>query len=159
LIRHGQVDYEGEYHSAPATVLVPPTRPDLPIMIGSTGPRMLSLTAAHMDWWNEWWSRFDNSPALLPPYIDRLDDALRAAGREPEEVVRSVALLVGLEGATGRLMGAKTDSPPITGTADEVADQLLAFSRMVDHVQIVVDPITIESIERLAPVVEKVHGG
>ena len=55
-----------------------------------------------------------------------------------DEVVRSVALLVGLDGATGRLMGAKTDSAPIVGTTDEIADQLLAFSGMVDHVQLVV---------------------
>ncbi|NND02258.1 MAG: LLM class flavin-dependent oxidoreductase [Acidimicrobiia bacterium] len=157
LIRHGRVDFEGEYHTARDAVLVPPARADMPIMIGSTGPRMLRLTAGEMDWWNEWWSRFDNDPELLPPYIDRLDGALRAAGRDPDEVVRSVALLVGLEGATGRLMGSKTDSPPIVGSVDEIADQLLAFSGTVDHVQIVVDPITIESIEKLAPVVDKIH--
>ena len=159
LIRHGSVDFSGEYSSAPNTQLVPPTRPDLPIMIGSTGPRTLAICAREMNWWNEWWSRFDNSPEGLEPLLERLDAALRSAGRHPHDVIRSVALFVQVEGGSGRQMGAVTDTPPITGTAAQIADRLLAFSSQIDHVQLVVDPITLESIERLAPVVERVNRG
>lgn len=159
LIRHGSVDFVGEYHSAPNTRLVPPARPDMPIMIGSTGQRMLRIAAPEMNWWNEWWSRFDNSPEGLAPLLARLDSALRAAGRDPSEVVRSVALLIQLEGGVGRQMGAVTATAPISGTPAEIATQLLAFSEQIDHVQLVVDPITSESIEALAPVVERIHAG
>lgn len=157
LIRTGRSDFAGDFYRVDDCRLVPPARADMPIMIGSTGPRMLAITAGEMNWWNEWWSRFDNSPDGLDPLLDRLDTALRRAGRDPSEVVRSVALLVAVEGGSGRLMGADTDSPPISGSAGEVADRLLQFSDRIDHVQLVVDPITVESIERLAPVVDRVH--
>lgn len=159
LIRTGSADFAGEYYAAPSTALVPPARRDMPIMIGSTGPRTLRITAAEMDWWNEWWSHFDNSPGGLAPLVDRVDTALRDAGRDPADVVHSVAVLVALEGATGRLMGAITDSPPITGSPTKIAEQLLEFSDLIDHIQLVVDPITLESIEMMARVVEMVRAG
>jgi len=159
LIRHGNVDFAGEYYRAPATDLVPPARPDLPIMIGSTGPRTLAITANEMDWWNQWWSHFDNSPEGLDPLLHRLHTALEDAGRDPGDVVRSVALLVQVPGGEGRLMGSTATTPPISGTAVQVAEQILAFSAKVDHVQLVVDPITLGSIEALAPVVAMVKAG
>ena len=159
LIRNGVVDFEGEYHAAPNTELVPPARPDLPIMIGSTGPRTLRIAAGEMNWWNEWWSRFDNSPEGLDPLLSRLDNALLEAGREPAEVVRSVAVLVQVQGGSGRQMGATADTPPISGMSAEIADRLLAFSSRIDHIQLVVDPITADSIEMLAPAVARVHAG
>ena len=158
LIRRGSVDFSGDFYSAPDTELVPPARSSMPIMIGSTGPRTLAITAAEMNWWNEWWSRFDNSPVGLDPLLERVDAALEAAGRNPADVVKSVALLVQLSDGEGRTMGATTDSAPITGSPAQIADQIMAFTK-VDHVQLVVDPITIDSIEALAPVVERVHAG
>jgi alkanesulfonate monooxygenase SsuD/methylene tetrahydromethanopterin reductase-like flavin-dependent oxidoreductase (luciferase family) len=159
LIRAGHVDFSGDYYQAPQTELVPPARSDLPIMIGSTGPRTLAIAASEMNWWNEWWSHFGNLPDGLGPLVDRVDGALRAAGRDPAEVVKSVALMVQLPGGAGRLMGAETEAAPITGSAAEMADQILRFSPLIDHVQLVVDPITMESIEALQPVVARVHAG
>ena len=112
-----------------------------------------------MNWWNQWWSHFDNSPDGLDPILARLDDALQGAGRDPGEVVRTVALLVQIPGGDGRLMGSTADTPPITGTPAEIAERILAFSSRIDHVQLVVDPITIESIEALAATVALVHQG
>lgn len=159
LIRTGRVDFSGKYYSAVNTELVPPARPDMAIMIGSTGPRTLAIAAAEMNWWNEWWSHFGNSPDELDPLVSRVDQALRAVGRDPGEVVKSVALMVQLPDGAGRLMGAEAEVPPITGTTAEIADQILRFSSLIDHVQLVVDPINLDSIEALAPVVEKVHRG
>jgi len=159
LIRTGSSDFTGSYHGQSDNHLVPPPRPDLPIMIGSAGPRMLSITAPHMNWWNEWWNRFDNNPAGLRPVVARVDAALLAAGRNPDEVTKSVALFVQLEPGSGRVMGATTLAPPIRGSAGEIAEQILAFAPLVSHVQLVVDPITMASIEALAPVVDIVHAG
>lgn len=155
LIRTGSSDFSGEHHRQVENHLVPPARPDLPIMIGSTGPRMLGITASEMDWWNEWFVRFANDPAQLPPLIERVDRALVEAGRDPSEIVKSVALYVSIGS------GDERDIPdgiePISGNAGEIAQRILAFSDLVDHVQLVVDPITVGSMERLGPVVEEVH--
>jgi alkanesulfonate monooxygenase SsuD/methylene tetrahydromethanopterin reductase-like flavin-dependent oxidoreductase (luciferase family) len=157
LIRTGHADFEGEFHVARNNYLIPRARPDLPIMIGSTGPRMLSISAGRMDWWNEFWLRFDNAPEKLAPLVDRVDAALSSAGRDPAEVVKSVALYVQLFGGTGRRMGSDRTANTITASADEIADQILAFAPLIEHVQLVVDPITVESIEALAPAVAAVH--
>ena len=159
LVRRGHVDFAGDYYTAPATDLVPPARADMPIMIGSSGPRTLAITAAEMNWWNQWWSHFDNSPSGLGPLLERLDTALAEAGRDPSEVVRTVALLIQMPGGDGRLMGANVATPPIAGTTGQMAERILAFAEQIDHVQLVVDPITAASIEKLAPVVEAVHRG
>lgn len=159
LIRTGTSSLQGAYHRADELHLVPPARPDLPIMIGSTGPRMLAITAPHMDWWNEWWNRFGNTPEGLEPVVARLDAALTDAGRDPANITKSVAVFVQMPGGEGRIMGARTDAPAITGGADEMASRLLAFAPLVDHLQLVVDPITEASIEQLAAVVELVHAG
>ena len=159
LIRTGRADFHGQYHDVTDSLLVPPARSDMPIMIGSTGPRMLAIAAGEMNWWNEWWNRFDNSPHGVRPLTERVDDAVRRAGRSPEEIVKSAAVMVQLEGGSGRQMGAEVTAPPISGDARQIADQLLAFDGLIDHLQLVVDPISAESIEKLGPVVEMVHAG
>jgi alkanesulfonate monooxygenase SsuD/methylene tetrahydromethanopterin reductase-like flavin-dependent oxidoreductase (luciferase family) len=159
LIRTGSADLDGTYHRAHGLRLVPPARADIPIMIGSTGPRMLAISAPEMDWWNEWWSRFGNHPDGVVPLVARVDEALAAAGRDPSHIVKSVAVLVQMPGGDGRTMGATTNTPPITGSLQDIAEQLLAFADLVDHLQLVVDPITTTSIKALAPVVAAVHRG
>src|SRR3954470_10557092 len=44
LIREGRADLDGQWVQARDAVLVPPARPDLPILIASKRPRMLELT-------------------------------------------------------------------------------------------------------------------
>lgn len=159
LVREGHVDFDGRYHSARDAYLVPPARTDLPIMIGSQGDRMLEITAPHMNWWNEWWNRFGNNPDGLRPIVAKVDAAIEAAGRKTNDVTKTVALHVRLAAGGGRQMGHATEAPPIEGSAEEIAAQILAFSELVEHVQLVVDPITVDSIEWLAPVVETVQRG
>lgn len=159
LIRTGRADLDGRWHRAADAHLVPPARPDLPIMLGSTGPRMLRIAAGEMNWWNEWWSRFGNAPSRLGPLVDQVDEAVADAGRDPAEVTKSVAVMVELPGGTGRTQGTTEEVTPISGSPDQIAEQLLAFSGLVDHLQLVVDPITTASIEALAGVVAAVHTG
>ena len=55
LIREGRVDLDGRYVTARDAVLIPPARPDMPILIAAKKPRMLELTARHADAWNLAW--------------------------------------------------------------------------------------------------------
>ena len=158
LVRDGRADLDGRFHKVRAATLAPPARVDLPLMIGSSGPRMLELTAPHMDWWNEWWSAFGNDPAGLRPLIDRVDGALERVGRDPGSVVKSAAVLVQMPGGGGRVMGADHGAAPIAGSISEITDRLAAFGPLVGHLQLVVDPITTASIEALSPVVAALDG-
>jgi alkanesulfonate monooxygenase SsuD/methylene tetrahydromethanopterin reductase-like flavin-dependent oxidoreductase (luciferase family) len=155
LLVEGRVDYRGTYHSAPDCVLLPPPRPGgPPLMVGSMGERMLGITLPHVAAWNAWYTWFDNSPEGYRPLRDRIDAACRAAGRDPLEVERTLALLVRLPGATGRPVGDVADPQPepIDGAAGPLAATLRAFAAEgVAHVQLVLDPISVESIRALAP--------
>lgn len=156
LLRDGRVDYHGTYHSAPDCELhPPPQRPGgPPLMVGSIGERMLALTLPWVAAWNAWYTWFGNAPEGYAALRDRVDAACRAVGRDPAEVERTVALLVGLPGATGRRNGdlSEPHPEPIDGSPEALAGALRAFAAEgVGHVQLVLDPITVESIRALEP--------
>jgi probable F420-dependent oxidoreductase len=158
LLREGAVDFVGRYHQARDCLLLPPPRRPggPPIMIGTTGERMLRLVAAHADGWNAWFTWFGNRPEGLPALRDKVDAACASVGRDPSTLARTVAILVQVgEGEVARRGGPSEEAPPLRGTAEDVAATLRAFAAEgISHVQLVVDPITVESIERLAPVLE-----
>ena len=81
-----------------------------------------------------------------------IDGICEEVGRDPAEVSRTAAIMVQAPGGTGRIYGdtEHQGSDAITGSPTEIADALRAFAMPgLDHVQLVVDPITIESIEWL----------
>ena len=65
-------------------------------------------------------------------------------------------MLVQLPGGGGRAQGDSTAvAPPIAGPPEVIAEALRGFAREgIGHVQLVIDPITTESLEALAPVLE-----
>ena len=161
LLRQGEVDFEGTYYSIRDCAIVPrgPRPEGPPLMIGSHGPRMLELTAPYMDAWNAWHAWFGNDPKQLTPYLNQLDDALEAAGRDPSEVERTAAVLVQFGGGSGRIAGdpSRGVSEPLTGTHDQIAAGLAEFRALgVKHLQVVLDPISLASITEMAEVLSGV---
>jgi probable F420-dependent oxidoreductase len=159
LLREGAIDFDGRYYQARDCELLPrPARPGgPPILIGSSGPRMLRMTMPYADAWNVWYADTGNSPTGLQPFLARVDDACREVGRDPTKVERTVAVMVRLAGGQGRLMGdsKRGTIAPIGGEPAEIAAALLAYARLgVTEVQLAVDPITEASIDALAPVLE-----
>ena len=163
LLREGAIDFDGRYYQARDCELLPrgPRPEGPPLMIGSVGPRMLDITMPHADSWNVWFVDTDNSPAGVAPLRDLVDDACRRAGRDPEAVERTVAVQVRMPGGTGRLAGDGKRTPsPLEGSAAEMADVLRAYAHEgIAHVQLVIDPITVESITAFAPVLEELSKG
>jgi probable F420-dependent oxidoreductase len=163
LLRDGRVDFSGEYYAAPDCTLLPrgPRPNGPPLMVGSMGERMLRITLPHVDAWNCWYSWFGNSVEGYLRLRDQVDAACEAVGRDPAEVERTAALFVAFPDGVGRRTAFAEDV--VGGLSSEparLAESLAAFADAgVAHVQLVLDPITIESIERLAPVVEQLHAG
>ena len=160
LLREGAIDFDGRYYQARDCELLPrPARPGgPPILIGSSGPRMLRITMPHADAWNAWYADTGNTPGGLRPYLEHVDDACRAAGRDPAEVERTVAVHVRLPGGLGRVMGSAKGRGivPLSGEPATIAAELRAYAALgVAEVQLVVDPIDPGSIEALAPVLEE----
>lgn len=157
LLREGEIDFAGLYYQTRDCVLTPrgPRPGGPPLLVGSLGDRMLGITMPYVNYWNAWYADFNNDPAKLPPLMARVDAACLAAGREPSEVSRTVAVLVGMTGSTGRAAADPVERAitPLKCSPEELAEQLRAFARAgVSHVQLVLDPITLDAIEEFAPV-------
>ncbi len=158
LLRDGEVDFAGRYHQARECILLPPSaRKGGPlIMVGTMGPRMLRLAAQYADAWNAWFTWFGNRPEGIAAVRKKVDAACAEVGRDPATLARTAAVLVQVEGEqVARRGGQPETAPPLRGSPDELADQLRAFAAEgISHVQLVVEPITGRSIERLAPVLQ-----
>lgn len=158
LVRGERITEAGTYYSVEDAEILPAgPRPTIPMMIGSNGPRMLSITLPHVDAWNAWWAWFDNRPSGLAPVLADLDRACEDVGRDPVTLQRTVAVLVQLPEGGGRAMGHDhATHNPITGTPPQIAEQLAEFADLgVGHIQLVVDPITVDSVEWLGAVLEE----
>lgn len=152
LLREGRVDFHGRFYDVDDCVLDPmPVRPGgPPLMLGSVGPRMLGIGLPHVDAWNVWWSDYGNSAAGFGELRERVEEAAAAAGREPGEVAATAAVLVQLPDGGGRLMGETYNRPvaPVVGTPQAIAEHVHAMAEAgASHVQLVLDPITEQSIQ------------
>jgi alkanesulfonate monooxygenase SsuD/methylene tetrahydromethanopterin reductase-like flavin-dependent oxidoreductase (luciferase family) len=157
LLQEGAIDFDGHYYQARDCELLPrgPRVGGPPLMIGSKGPRMLRIALPHVQSWNVWFSDTGNLPGGVPPLREVVDAACREVGRDPAAIERTVAVQVRLPGGKGRVQGsyAQPEFAPLEGAPAEMADTLRAYAREgIGHVQVVMDPITIESIRAFAPV-------
>ncbi|MBO3753174.1 LLM class flavin-dependent oxidoreductase [Streptosporangiaceae bacterium NEAU-GS5] len=88
-------DFPGRYYQLTATRNEPKPiqRPGPPLLIGGWGPRMLRLIAEHADIWN-----IPGPPHIgidtIKERVGTLDAHCAAIGRAPQEITRSVQLIV-----------------------------------------------------------------
>ncbi|MFL6169108.1 MAG: LLM class flavin-dependent oxidoreductase [Ornithinibacter sp.] len=151
LLREGRATFHGQFYDVDDCVLdPPPARPGgPPIMLGSNSPRMLSIGLPVVDSWNVWWSIYDNSVDRFAQVKTNVD-AVTPPGRE---VDATAAVLVTLPGGRGRLMGEHYDTDVTTVTPDDLADHVSGLAAAgARHLQLVLDPITGESIDLIGQV-------
>jgi alkanesulfonate monooxygenase SsuD/methylene tetrahydromethanopterin reductase-like flavin-dependent oxidoreductase (luciferase family) len=159
LIRNGRSDFHGAYYRASDCVLDPRPvrRGGPPLVLGSVGPRMLRIGLPHVDAWNVWWSDYGNTAEGFAAVRARVEDAAGRAGRAQGDVEATAAVLVQLPGGAGRLMGETYDDPTVRPVP--VADLVDHLRAMTDagaaHVQLVLDPITVESIKTVGAAVQE----
>ena len=157
LLREGHIDFVGRFYQARDCELLPrgPRPGGPPLLVGSSGARMLRIALPHVQAWNAWYTTYGNAPAGIAAQRELVDAACRTAGRDPAEVERTVAAVVRLPGATGQRDFDRASAPPIEGSPDEVATTLRAFAAEgIGHVQLVIDPATAHGVSSLAPILE-----
>jgi alkanesulfonate monooxygenase SsuD/methylene tetrahydromethanopterin reductase-like flavin-dependent oxidoreductase (luciferase family) len=133
LLRNGKVDFHGNYYEALNCELDPPdTRPGaIPIMIASTQPRMMDLTARYADQWNTaWWGDTDG-------YTERvadLDAACVREGRDPSTIVKTAGIIIDFADDAAPL-DSYDPKKAIKGPVELVAEKLNAYAEAgCDHV-------------------------
>jgi alkanesulfonate monooxygenase SsuD/methylene tetrahydromethanopterin reductase-like flavin-dependent oxidoreductase (luciferase family) len=154
LLREGHIDFEGRYYTLRDCELLPrgPRPEGPPLLIGSSGPRMLRITMPYAQRWNAWYDSYGNRARGLAEQRELVDTACRDVGRDPAEIERTVAAFVRLPGAQQQR---PAEAPAIEGAPEEVAAVLSDFAAEgIGHVQLVIDPITPAGVESLAPILE-----
>jgi probable F420-dependent oxidoreductase len=164
LLSGEELDFHGDYYTLDDCLIVPPgpRSQGPPLMIGSAGERMLDITMPYAQSWNAWYAWFGNRPENLRPWMDKVDEACQRVGRDPQTVERTCAVYVGLTGGKGRHTLAATDAdvPQLTGSTAELAAAMRRYAAVgISHVQLVLDPITVEAIEEFSPVLEELDRG
>jgi probable F420-dependent oxidoreductase len=156
LIDGERISLDGRFWSADDAVLLPPPARRMELMIGSNGPRMLSIALPHADWWNTWFEDFGNRPEEFATLNARISEAASEAGRSPADVQRSACVLVALEGASERRYGERP-TRPVTGSPDAIAAVVRELAEAgADEAILVVDPITERSVRTLGEVVAQI---
>jgi alkanesulfonate monooxygenase SsuD/methylene tetrahydromethanopterin reductase-like flavin-dependent oxidoreductase (luciferase family) len=154
LIREGSIDFTGRFYTHRELELLPRARPDMELMVGSNGPRMLRIAGPHIDMWNTWHVWFGNTASGLPPLLSALEEACDQVGRDPATIKKTAAVYVQLACGTGRIGGSEDGSSPIGGTREEIAAALFEFAEAgLDHIQLVLDPIDAAAVEEMAEVI------
>lgn len=143
LLRQGRADVQGTYYQANEAPNLPrgPRPAGPPILIGSTGKRMVKLVARYADAWNTGWS---DDPDEMRRRFTRIEDACREIGRDPKTVVRTVEANLALEGSSGERNGFRP------GTVEEHAYFLDTLRRAgFRHIMCRLDPNTREAVDQL----------
>ena len=157
LVKGDEVDHQGRYYNTDRAEILPagPRQEGPPILIGSQGTRVLKATAPFMDQWNGWYAWYGNNPNGLPQLLGKLETACAEVGRDSSEIAKTVAVLATLPGGEGRIHGDAENEgkDPLSGSPAEIAGILGQYADLgIAHVQMVLDPITVESVEWFASV-------
>lgn len=149
LLKEGRVDFRGRYYSAEDCELNPrPSRPGgPPVLVASSGPRMLRITARYADMWNTaWYGKASGTDGIRR----EMEEACRAVGRDPSTLEVTVGVKVGYPEIAGP---EEMPRDYLTGSAEEVAAGLDEYRRAgVGHVICWCAPDTTEAVTRLTEV-------
>ena len=155
LLTTGTCDFRGRFYEIEQAILFPkPVQTGgPPLMVGTTGPRMLAITLPHVEMWNAWHADYGNNQDGLAKLLATIDRACEQHHRDPATLLRSVCPLARMSGGTGRQTADGTTCLPLDGTTPTaLAEELAAYAELgVAHVQLVLDPITAASIAELEP--------
>jgi len=146
LLDGERVTFSGAYETVTDAVLLPRPARRPPLMVGATGPRMLAAALPHVDAWNTWYDVYGNTPEGFAELNATIDEAARAAGRDPSQIERSACALVVLDRAAGE-RPIPDGMPPAEGSPDEIAAHLRDLAEAgADEAILVVNPIDERSI-------------
>lgn len=138
LLAGERVTFEGRYHRAADAVLLPPPRRRVPLLVGTTGPRVMAAAGPHVDWWNCWYSWYGNTSSGFAELSARFEGGFQ----------RSACVLVAVEGGRDE-RPPEEDAPPVDvrdlrAHLDELAEA------GADEAILVLDPIDEASVRAVA---------
>ena len=141
LLAGERVSFDGRFYRTQDAVLLPRPRRSVPLLVGSTGPRVLAAASDHVEWWNSWYAWYGNTPAGFEALSSQFAGSFR----------RSACVLVTVDGGAGE-RPFDEEAPPVEVSAlgrhlSELADA------GADEAILVLDPIDERSVVAVAEAV------
>jgi hypothetical protein len=116
---------------------------------------MLELALPHVQYWNAWPRWWGNDPARLGALIAEIDAVAEAQNVPPGSYQRTSAVFIRLQGIDTLDNQNDPESPHFSGSDEEIAQFLRDVAATgIDHIQVVLDPITVSGVERLCRIVD-----
>jgi alkanesulfonate monooxygenase SsuD/methylene tetrahydromethanopterin reductase-like flavin-dependent oxidoreductase (luciferase family) len=129
LLDGERVTASGRFYEVEDAVLLPPPQHRVPLMVGTTGPRVLAAAGPHVAWWNCWYSWYGNTAEGFAELSARVEGSFR----------RSACVLVSVEGGRGE-RPLEEDAPPVD--VESLPAHLSALAQAgADEAILVLDPI------------------
>jgi alkanesulfonate monooxygenase SsuD/methylene tetrahydromethanopterin reductase-like flavin-dependent oxidoreductase (luciferase family) len=153
LLRNGEADLQGRFYQANQAKNLPrgPRPQGAPILVGSSGDRMLGLLARYADAWDTGW---DGDTEGLKAKAAKLEAACATERRDPATVVRSVSVSVAADGLEG------DPKKVLHGSVEEQVTVLRELEGLgFGHIRLGVQPFSLGAIESLQPLIEAFHTG
>jgi alkanesulfonate monooxygenase SsuD/methylene tetrahydromethanopterin reductase-like flavin-dependent oxidoreductase (luciferase family) len=134
LLARERVDFSGRFYRMEDAVLLPPPRRQVPLLVGTSGPRVLAVSAPHIRYWNSWHSWYGNSPSGFAKLSSRFQGTFR----------RSACVLATVGGGGGERPRDPASPPVAARSLRGHLDELAAAG--ADEVILVLDPINEHSV-------------
>ena len=152
LLAGERVTFEGRFARVEDAVLLPEPARRVPMMIGSTGDRVLRAALPHVDAWNTWYTAYGNTPEGFAVLNDRVTRLAGEVGRPEGEISRSACALVVLDHDAGE-RPIDEGLVPLEGPPERIAEGVRALAETgADEIILVLSPITERSIRSMGDV-------
>jgi alkanesulfonate monooxygenase SsuD/methylene tetrahydromethanopterin reductase-like flavin-dependent oxidoreductase (luciferase family) len=137
LLARERVSFTGRFYQMDDALLLPPPKRQVPLLVGTSGPRVLAASSPYIEYWNCWYSCYGNTPAGFAKVSARFEGTFR----------RSACVLVAV--GNGGERPPDPASPPVDPAAlRDHLDELAAAG--ADDVILVLDPINERSVATVA---------
>jgi alkanesulfonate monooxygenase SsuD/methylene tetrahydromethanopterin reductase-like flavin-dependent oxidoreductase (luciferase family) len=123
MLSEERTNFSGSYYTITDAPADPkPIQSPLPILVGTSSPRMLRITARFADEWNTW-----GNPALAAENHQKLTYACGSLGFDPSRMqtsVQAMVLLTDSSAAASEALNGPMGARTIAGSAGELQEQL-----------------------------------
>jgi len=138
LLAGERVSFSGRFYQTDEAVLLPPPKRQVPLLVGSSGPRVLAASSPYIQSWNCWYAWYGNTPAGFVKLSATVEGDFR----------RSACVLVTVDGGGGERPPDPASPPIEAAVLREHLGELDAAG--ADEVILVLDPINEHSVATVA---------